>query len=209
MITKSLNGLWNVTLPGGETLSCEVPGCIERITDRWDIAVPVRYEREFDLTGTENNIRLRFGGVSYYCDVFVNGRYAGSHEGIWDGFALDITGLAVPGRNRICVEVTKPGYHCGDRFPLRQVLSGFVPDVLCTFGGIWDDVKLERAENFSGNPSGSSQIRLPRVVCGRLHAVLPHRSWRNDCDDAAASGRYGQAGINDCGESGCRLAPSE
>ena len=81
-----------------------------------------------------------------------------------DGFDIDISGCARPGENRLRIDVTKPGYHAQDRFPLRQVLSGFVPDVLCTFGGLWDDVALERAD-------ASSWMRTaPRATCAARSA---------------------------------------
>lgn len=44
--------------------------------------------------------------------------------------------------------MTKPGYHADDPYPVRQVLSGFIPDILVAFGGIWDDVTLETARHF-------------------------------------------------------------
>ncbi|HHY83392.1 MAG TPA: hypothetical protein GX505_12070 [Clostridiales bacterium] len=139
-----LNGLWECTLPDKRRLQVEVPGCWDTYVDEKDIGEAVRYKKEVDLTKEEGrSYYLNFGGVSYYCDVYVNNSFAGSHEGIWDAFRLDITPFVKTGTNVIELDITKPGYSQGDRFPVRQVLSGFIPDVLHTFGGIWDDVNIE------------------------------------------------------------------
>ena len=119
-----------------------MPGCFDAVAGRWDVADAVRCETEFALDAVPRFARLRFGAVSYYCDVYLNGVRAGSHEGMWDAFLLDITHLVQPGENRLLVRVVKPGYDGGDRYPVREVLSGFIPDVQYTFGGPWDDVAL-------------------------------------------------------------------
>ena len=67
---------------------------------------------------------------------------------MWDNFSTDVSGLLKNGENELTLTVWKPGYHKEDRFPLREVLSGFIPDVLCTFGGIWDDVYLLSADTY-------------------------------------------------------------
>ncbi len=173
----SLNGAWHCTFPDGQKKAVEVPGCFDKAADRWDIAEPVIYERNFSLTEVERYARIRFSGVSYYCDVYINGIFASSHEGMWDGFSVDVTTLLHTGENCLRVVVTKPGYDPSDRFPLRQVLSGFIPDVLCTFGGIWDDVQAETASAFfvdhhsgAGNCQGSFTIGA--VIDGKKEGML-------------------------------------
>jgi hypothetical protein len=95
---------------------------------------------------------LRFGGVSYYCEISVNGRVVGDHTGLWDAFPVEITDAVVPGEEaELLVQVEKPaGMERGPssaslpgRFPLRETLSGFLPYVWGhIFGGIWQDVVL-------------------------------------------------------------------
>lgn len=53
------------------------------------------YRREFDSPSRceDERLFLDFDGVDYFCDVFVNGRLAGSHEGAFSTFALDVTDL--------------------------------------------------------------------------------------------------------------------
>ncbi|MCI9438630.1 MAG: hypothetical protein HFH85_16010 [Lachnospiraceae bacterium] len=181
----NLNGDWKCELPGGKIIDIQVPGCWDRYVEEKDIADRVRLVKTFQIPDLpKEHFRLFFGGVSYYCRVFLNGAELGVHEGMWDGFSMDADGAAAEGENRLTVDVWKPGYHEGDRFPLRQVLSGFIPDVLCTFGGIWDAVRLESARHFfveghyaQGDERGDGKLTLrlihtkskrPVQVTGRI-----------------------------------------
>jgi hypothetical protein len=148
MNTINLNGDWNCTLPDGNKFRISVPGCFDTYTDKKDIAEMVSYVKEVNINfDNSKKYFIYFGGVSYYSDLYINNRFVTNHEGMWDNFRVDISEYIIKGSNIIKVEVTKPGYYDTDRFPLRQVLSGFIPDVLCTFGGIWDDVYIEEFEN--------------------------------------------------------------
>lgn len=144
----SLNGLWDCRLPDGQTLGAEVPGCFDVHAPAWDIGRPVRYQKRFFLDAPASRSRLTFGAVSYHCQVWLNGVDLGSHEGMWDRFSLPACQALRAGENLLEMDVTKPGYASDDPFPLREVLSGFLPDVLATFGGPWDDVMLESAPHF-------------------------------------------------------------
>jgi beta-mannosidase len=51
-------------------------------------------------------VRLRFEGVDYACHVFLNGQRVGDHEGMYDAFEFDVTGLLVTeGMNKLVVVV--------------------------------------------------------------------------------------------------------
>jgi beta-galactosidase/beta-glucuronidase len=56
---------------------------------------------------------LRFEGSDYHTDIWVNGSFAGSHDGGYARFSFDITHLARPGDNEITVRVE-------DSFDLAQ-----------------------------------------------------------------------------------------
>lgn len=162
-----LNGLWECRLPDARVLAVNVPGCYDTYIEEKDLADEVIYSRNFYLKTKSEFCQLYFGGVSYYCEVYVNGQSVGMHEGIWDHFWIDVSNAVQEGDNEICVHVTKPGYKEDDRFPLREVLSGFIPDVLCTFGGIWDDCALVCADDFvvlnhfaKGSPDGTTEITV-------------------------------------------------
>lgn len=149
METISLNGLWECRLPDARTLQVRVPGCYDTYIEEKDLADEVIYRRSFYLEKKTGFCQLCFGGVSYYCEVYVNGQPVGIHEGMWDHFRFDVSEAVQEGENEVRVHITKPGYKEGDRFPLREVLSGFIPDVLCTFGGIWDDCFIVCADDFT------------------------------------------------------------
>ncbi len=146
METISLDGGWLADLGAGPA-PAQVPGCWEQLGGSKRFAGPVAFQREFPcpVPGEGERLWLHFDAVSYACELLVNGKSVGTHEGMWDAFDFDVTGHVRPGeRNEITLVVEKPGYSASDRYPLRDVLSGFIPDVLCTFGGIWGDVELRR-----------------------------------------------------------------
>lgn len=69
------------------------------------------YNTTITLTSNNkrNNTLLHFGAVDWQCDVFVNGKRAGTHQGGYDPFTLDITNLLVEGRKQqISVRVWDP-----------------------------------------------------------------------------------------------------
>jgi beta-mannosidase len=54
-------------------------------------------------------LRLQFEATDYYADTYINGAYAGHHEGYIDPYEYDITPLAPPGtQNEILVRVWTP-----------------------------------------------------------------------------------------------------
>ncbi|RYG30091.1 hypothetical protein EON81_25530, partial [bacterium] len=76
---------------------------------------------------------LRFHGVSYACRITLGGRDVAAHEGMWDAFDVDLTRYA--GQTvEIGLEVVKNG---GRFFPVPAVLSGFLPYVYGTWGGLF------------------------------------------------------------------------
>lgn len=108
---QNLNGLWNYAItPAGQT---EFP-------DKWDgkILVPFAVESALSGVGKEvgkdkalwyhntitlhknvnkNNIILHFGAVDWRCDVYVNNKLVGQHEGGFDPFSMDITSFIKKG----------------------------------------------------------------------------------------------------------------
>lgn len=141
----SLNGTWQIEL-GDQRGDIRVPGAWEAqgYSGKAGVIEPAIYRRTFDVPASwdDADIWLRFGAVSYYAEVFVNGVQVGTHEGLWTPFDFGIGHAVHPGEtNTLEVRVTKPGY-AGDRFPYRDVLVGFLPYVFDNFGGIWQDVTL-------------------------------------------------------------------
>ncbi|MGX1195418.1 glycoside hydrolase family 2 TIM barrel-domain containing protein [Metabacillus sp. SLBN-84] len=70
----------------------------------------VWYRRAFllDDTWSEKVITLKCLGVSYVGDFWINGTYAGCHEGGYTPFAFDVTNLVITGENTIAVRIDNP-----------------------------------------------------------------------------------------------------
>jgi hypothetical protein len=132
---------------------------------------------------------LRFNGVSYEAKVFVGGVQALVHHGIWDAFEVDLAPWA--GRTvEIEVRVVKNG---GRSFPVRGVLSGFLPFVFHSFGGIHGEVVLTAEALTDGSlpaqileTSGNQIFRggKPYYIRGLLHwGWYPELGHTNATDD--------------------------
>ena len=65
------------------------------------------YWREFEVPADWAGwrIKLRFDTVHSDCQVFVNGRMVGAHEGCFTAFELDVTDAVKPGRNALALAV--------------------------------------------------------------------------------------------------------
>lgn len=136
----SLDGDWAFRLGSGSEQRIAVPSAWEahvsdKITDG-----PAVYRRTFtrpeDWLGAR--IVLEAQAISFDAVISINGQVAGRHRGMWSPFQVEITALVRPGENQIDIEVWKPGA----RFPVREALAGFLPDVCTTFGGIWQSLRL-------------------------------------------------------------------
>lgn len=104
---------------------------------------------------------LRFDGVSYEAVAELNGKLLATHRGIWDGFTVNITRALRRGKNYLTVQVTKNG---GARFPVPEVLSGFLPYVSTPFGGLWQPVWL-----FETGEAWLSDLGVRGEVDGTVH----------------------------------------
>lgn len=88
-------------------------------------------------------VLLHFGAVDYKGTVWVNGKYAGEHEGGHTPFRFDITALLGPGENTITVRVEDPPT---DRYLPRgkQHWEAHSTSIFYTrTTGIWQTVWLE------------------------------------------------------------------
>ncbi|SES06252.1 glycoside hydrolase family 2 protein [Salipaludibacillus aurantiacus] len=97
------------------------------------------YEKEvsIDQPGTGKKIHLHFAAVDYEAMVWINGKYAGSHEGGFTPFSIDITDkLNETGQQRIVVRVYDPQDNA--EIPIGKQGSWYT-----RVSGIWQDVWLE------------------------------------------------------------------
>lgn len=97
---------------------------------------PVVYRTQIGVP--RGNPHLLFHGVSYEAEVYLDEEPVCVHRGIWDAFTIPLGRWAGRGLE-VEVRVRKNG---GATFPVRDVLSGFLPYVHHTFGGIHGMVEL-------------------------------------------------------------------
>lgn len=98
----NLNGLWDYAIsneqPSAYAGKILVPFAIESTLSGVGKTVgkdnTLWYKRTFSAPDAKNKtVLLHFGAVDWRCEVFVNGKSAGKHEGGYDPFSFDITSL--------------------------------------------------------------------------------------------------------------------
>jgi hypothetical protein len=159
--TVSLNGTWNVVfdpqdigkkrkyfaqIPAGKPVP--VPGVWEQVKPLYDgvgwyhTAIAGRKEWKNKV------VRLKFGAVNYFSEVWLNGQYLGAHEGGYTPFIFDISRQIRVGDNSLVVRVIDPprdrtieGLRTGA--PLSQAdTPTWKAGWYHNFGGIWQAVEL-------------------------------------------------------------------
>lgn len=104
----------------------------------------VWYKKKFEITSNlkNKNLRLVFGAVDYYCEVWFNSNYLGSHTGGYTQFEFNISKFIVKGVNEIILKV-RDNF---DRFmPRGKQYCEQIPD-RCWYEastGIWQTVWIE------------------------------------------------------------------
>jgi beta-mannosidase len=93
---------------------------------------------------------LRFEGVDYWADVYLNGHHLGKHEGYFEAFEFDVTGTVRDGVNSLAVRVDSPfepvaldGWHMR-----KRLIKGVLNHHDCRPGGGW--VASGQAHNTGG-----------------------------------------------------------
>jgi beta-galactosidase/beta-glucuronidase len=151
----SLNGMWEYSIKASsETTPATfdgqilVPFAVESALSGVGKAVGkdnmLWYKRTFTIPPTFKNksVLLHFGAVDWKCDVTINGAKAGSHQGGYDPFTIDITTLLKKsGLQEIVVSVWDPSDE-GSQPRGKQVQ---VPNSIwyTPVTGIWQTIWLE------------------------------------------------------------------
>jgi beta-galactosidase/beta-glucuronidase len=149
----NLNGQWQYEIcPEGEipksfSGTITVPFTPEALLSGADRGIrrgeKLWYRRSFTLPRgfVKDRVLLNFGAVDQCCEVYINSRLAGSHEGGYIPFTFDITALLKSGVNEIMVGVTD----AGSAGPHAYGKQSDTPGGIWYTGqcGIWQTVWLE------------------------------------------------------------------
>lgn len=117
----NLNGLWQYsilpkseqTIPPTTQGSILVPFAVESALSGVGKTVGkdsvLWYKRTVAASAAKNKtVLMHFGAVDWQCTVFVNGNEAGSHQGGYDPFSVDITPYMKGGKQEIAVRIWDP-----------------------------------------------------------------------------------------------------
>ncbi|THU32905.1 beta-galactosidase [Niastella caeni] len=152
----NLNGLWQYavlpastqTIPTTYEGNILVPFAIESALSGVAKTVgkdnALWYQRSVTMPATFKNKRvlLHFGAVDWLCDVYVNGKKVGMHQGGYDPFSMDITAaLNKSGNQQLAVRVWDPS----DEGPQPRGKQVNKPNSIwyTPVTGIWQTVWLE------------------------------------------------------------------
>lgn len=188
----TLDGAWSFQLGGHPPRTIEVPAAWEASDPDKLCEGPAIYRRGFALPAVgDARVIFEVDAIGFAAQVRVNGRDAGAHRGMWSRFQVDITAVARAGANEIEIEVWKPGA----RFPLRECVAGFLPDVCNTFGGIWQScrIRLLRDAALCDLRIAAGRVSAHIMRFGaRAHDVLLQRNGADVCAQRIDTLRDGQ-----------------
>ena len=113
---------------------------------------------------------LHFGAVDYVAEVYVNGQKAGSHEGGYLPFEIDVTSLLHAGENQVAVRVADPGakpHEVVEGINYAEIPHGKQNWYVQT-SGLWQSVELDYrprvrlgSVHISAAPDGPFVITAP------------------------------------------------
>jgi hypothetical protein len=150
----NLNGLWDYAITPDSIIKAPpfagkilvpfpVESALSGVMTNFDEHSKLWYHRKFSVPESwrGRRIRLNFGAVDWRCQVRVNGREIGEHEGGYDAFTFDITdALRTNGVNEILLCVTDPTEGDQPRGKQSRKPEGIF---YTATSGIWQTVWLE------------------------------------------------------------------
>lgn len=130
---------------------------------------------------------LRFQGANMRCDVFLNGRFVGAHEGGYTAFCFEITAFLQAGENLLAVKVNNA---------FSERIAPLTAD-FTFYGGLYRDVELLETEAlcFSRTDCAARGLKImvsdvsdASAAC-RLEATLENRTGAEQTAEVRA--RFG------------------
>lgn len=156
----SLNGEWEIqysqdkdSLPGGEWTKITVPSHVSEQEKQY-----VWYRRNVFVPESMSGqkIFLKFVGVKFTSEVYMNGQPAGSHYGGWEPFEMEVTNICEAGQeNQLLVKasdmrgITDQAIDYSKRGESGRLIDQARDSIMAPVGsrpdqfGIWQDVSLE------------------------------------------------------------------
>ena len=200
-----LNGLWTYTVQDGEEYTRQNTGTIlvpyspEAESSGCDFRLQTGetlwYERTFTLPEgfLKDRVLLHFGAVDQSCQVRINDRPAGRHEGGYLPFTLDITDFLISGENRVTVQVDDKTEESRHAFGRQSSRAG--GEWHTAQSGIWQTVWLESVvsnyvENLRLTPDFDHSALVWKVEAKNPSAHL--RVWEGErciAEEHSTSGR--------------------
>ncbi len=147
------------------------------------------YRRTFNVDAADSDkfVKLMFYAVNYVCDVWINGKYAGCHEGGYTPFAFDVSSLLNYGSsNTIAVRVDNIAWGSRkDIIPFNQV-DWF------NYAGVIHDVYLEISNSVSVIRAGV----VPKDVNGNVDVDVVVYKKKITAANIRANVRVYEASVN-------------
>ena len=182
------------------------------------------YRTEFDVPAAYagREVWLRFEGINYAAEVWVNGTRAGSIQGAFVRGVFNVTRLVQAGRKAALAVLIAPPPHPGDPWektvanqrgpngggvngPLGQDGPTFVasigwdwvPGVRDRQMGIWRRVTLDASGPVVvENPFVTSEVRLPRADSADVSIEVMLRNVSEQAQTGRVSGRLGEIALS-------------
>ncbi len=149
----SLEGLWDFWLEDAkDKRKIYVPSIIQaEFPELKDYYGTFYYKRTFNIPHDwlKSKIFLKFYSVDYYCEVWINGKFVGDHEGGFLPFQFLINDFIKYGENELLVKVidSNTDKEKFPNFPQDEIPHGKAHDLWYgNISGIWQKVYLEKVE---------------------------------------------------------------
>lgn len=160
-----------------------------RIPNNWQLggldnySGAVWFRRRFSFTPNPGkHVWLKFLGVDYFAQVWLNGVYLGEHEGYFQPFEFDVTAAIKEGENELLIRVDSPMELPGEVWPdKKRLIKGVLNHHDCrpggwdpehgqdmNTGGVWNDVLIYESEAIRIGPI----IKITPTLLGDGSAVL-------------------------------------